>query len=278
MSTVTRTAGVAGSFPVLLDTVPIAPPTVTAWTDAARTLNPVVLTVTATADPAVFTATYPASLDAGTYYLTVDIPLAGRTDRDRDDTLVLTVTASTVQESLVSVEVYRDVTGDSSTPEATVAARLLRAQRKVETFLRRPLPLLQRTERLRLRHSPGYGVFGGGWTAYPAATPVLSAVGLSVQGNAVVGASGAWLSWWDDGDQYADVTYTGGWSAATLPEPIVEAICRTAQAAGQTAAVPAGATSVRNGDVAVTFAAGAAGAQLDPAVTSALRPYVRRRL
>lgn len=211
----------------------------------------------------------------GTYHLSTTVTYTdGLTVEDTTDTL----TVPFFDSGLVPVSTYRDVTGDTTTPDQTVASRLIRAQRKVEAHLRRPLPLDERTERVRLRDYAGWGLFGGGSVAYPAATPVVSATGLRVEGNAVIGAASSWLSWQDGADRYADITYLGGWTAETLPEPIVEAICSLARAAGQPSPVPAGATSVRNGDVAVTFAARAAGAQLDPAVTAALRPYVRRRL
>lgn len=211
----------------------------------------------------------------GTYYLTTTVTY---TDGVTADDISGEIVVPFYDSGIVPVSTYRDITGDTTTPAETLAGRLLRAQRKVEAHLRRPLALDLRTERVRLRHHRGYGLFGGGWAAYPAATPVVSAVGLTVEGSALLGASGAWLSWWDDGEQYADVSYVGGWTALTLPEPILEAICRLAALGGRPSPVPAGATSVRNGDVAITYAPGASGAQLDPALTRALKPYVRRRL
>lgn len=178
--------------------------------------------------------------------------------------------------SLVTVERYQQVTGDSTTDETLVQERLDRAQRKVEEYLRRPLASEERTERVMLRYRPG-GVLSGAYAAYPKVTPVTDvADGLTIDGSAVLGLSGTWLSWWEESEQWAELVYTGGWTAETLPETIAENIIRLAHAAGNPALVPAGATSVSVGDASVSFD-GSTGGSLPAPIAGDLRPWRRVR-
>lgn len=179
--------------------------------------------------------------------------------------------------SLVTVERYQAITGDTTTGEEVVEGRLDRAQRKVEDYLRRPLASAERTERVLLRYRPS-GVLAGTYAAYPKVTPVTEvADGLTIDGSAVLGASGTWLSWWDEGDQYAEITYTGGWTAGSLPETIAESICLLARDLSLVRAVPAGATSVAVGDASVSFDGGTGGAGLPAPIAGGLRPWRRVR-
>lgn len=106
----TRTAGVAGTFPVTFSQVPVETPTLTMYADPARTVLAVPTTPLApTANPATWTASYPATLAAGTYYLVVAaVYTAGQPAvLDQDDTLVLTDPQSTVGGGLVTLEQAR---------------------------------------------------------------------------------------------------------------------------------------------------------------------------
>jgi len=92
VSSVNRTSGVLGTFPYTLSIAPFSAPSLTVYSDAARTLVAVApATLVATGDPRVFTATYPASLPAGTYYLKFStvITFGQPALIDSDDTLVL---------------------------------------------------------------------------------------------------------------------------------------------------------------------------------------------
>lgn len=177
--------------------------------------------------------------------------------------------------TLVSVAVYQRLTGDTTTDTDTALLRLTDAQELVAEHLRRPVESAEHVdERLRL-----YSVRGV-WTVYPAATPVtVVPSGYLVQGAAVVGAAPVGFDAWSAGGeaQWTTLTYTGGWTDTTVPITVARAIARTAQQLGQTSPFPAGARSVSLGDASASFDPGDAGSFLDPAVRTALRPYVRRR-
>lgn len=101
MSTVTRTAGIAGSFNYNLNQAPASAPVLTIYFDPARTIVAVTATaLAATANPAVFTASYPATLAAGTYYLSFSTVFTTGQPAviDADDTLVLVATSGSVEE------------------------------------------------------------------------------------------------------------------------------------------------------------------------------------
>lgn len=125
MSVVTRTAGVAGTFTAVFSEVPVGTPTVTIFTDLARTVVAVATTgMTATANPASWTAAYPASLAAGTYYLTFSaVYTVGQPAKlDQDDTLILTAPGVNVGAALVTLaeaKAYMGVTANTHDAEIT---------------------------------------------------------------------------------------------------------------------------------------------------------------
>jgi hypothetical protein len=186
--------------------------------------------------------------------------------------------------TLVSLAAYRRLTGDTSTADDTVTAALADAEKLIAEYLRRPLDRQERTERCRLYRQDSGG-FGAGWAAYPSATPIdaEATTGYTVEGVALVGVGpddGPWMYGQYDSPGYATVTYTGGWTAETLPLTIAREIARTARAltTASATAVLAGAASVKVGDISVAFGSGgAAGGALDETSQSQLRPYVRRR-
>lgn len=161
---------------------------------------------------------------------------------------------------IVTVERYQAITGDHSHDMPSVSARLEEAQDLLEEALDRPLLEAVRTERLTPTRD-GY--------LWPRCVPILTATGYVVDGHGLKGSFGP--PWPDEAGQVA-VTYTGGWversanPSATnrLPAYIERDIAFAAfalftyepDAAGRdmtSQAFPAGATSVRLGDAAVTF-------------------------
>lgn len=199
----------------------------------------------------------------------------------------LAIAPVSVSSPLVTVPRYRELTGDTTTDETTVTARLEDAQRLVEEYLRRPIERAERTERLRLyRYEGTDSGFDGGWAVYPRATPIdaVATTGYTALGAALVGVSpdAGPLSYGISPTTvgYATVTYTGGWTEATLPLTIARELARTAKALASPAAsgVPAGATSVKVGDLSIGFGKeGATSGGLDATSRSELRRYIRRR-
>jgi hypothetical protein len=122
--------------------------------------------------------------------------------------------------------------------------------------LDRKLSLDTHTERLHVVPEPGTGTH----VVYPSSVPLVSVVGDgSIQGNAIRGvtADGGVHSLGD----WATVTYLGGFTPDTLPVAIRRDICAAARQLLETQVtsnIPAGATSVRSGDVAISFGPGGA--------------------
>lgn len=176
--------------------------------------------------------------------------------------------------TLLDVPTYRRLTGDSTTPDATLTSALADAQRLVEEYLRRPLERAERTEKLRV-----YRLEDGRSAAYPSATPITAVpAGFVVEGVAVLGEGllSGFTPWFGSDRAHITLTYTGGFVAATLPLTVAREIARLAQQLTQpVAAAPAGAKSVRVGDVAVTYATPTGGG-VDASGRLALRGYRRR--
>lgn len=155
---------------------------------------------------------------------------------------------------LVTVGRYRSVTGDTTSTEADITEALAEAQTLLEDALRRPLEEAERTERLR--------VLDG--RVYPSATPISDGGALTVEGDALTGATPVTSLVGITDSDHATVTYTGGYTTATVPRCIERDIAWAAHAVlrpSSVAAVPVGATSVRLGDAAVTYAKPARGGQ-----------------
>lgn len=154
---------------------------------------------------------------------------------------------------LIAIARYREITGDNTSASAVVETAIDDAQALLEDQLRRPLEQAQRTERLR--------VFPDG-RVYPRATPIISAAaGADIYGNAIVDGTpaGTFL----DPDDYAEVTYTGGYDPAEtdlsavdyVPVELQRAVAWAAYTIVNAApsAAPPGASSVTVGDVSVTY-------------------------
>lgn len=150
---------------------------------------------------------------------------------------------------LVDVATYVLHTGDTTSASAVVDPQLAIAQKLVEEYLDRPLEESERTERLRISRDG---------RVYPRATPISAAEGYTIDGSSLAGASPTSLfppfSNLDE-DNFAEVTYTGGFTSATCPTTLKRAIARLAYALVHPSplSVPAGAVAARVGDASVTF-------------------------
>lgn len=158
--------------------------------------------------------------------------------------------------TLLTVARYEAITGDETAENPTAA--IAEAVELLEDYLDRPLELAERTETLRPDRR------GRLW---PRATPITDGGDYEIDGLALVGASpfGPALGFVDPATSLS-VTYTGGWTASTLPACIGRDLAWAAYRLSHppdlaaATAYPEGATSVRLGDAAVTFGPGGAGA------------------
>jgi hypothetical protein len=195
----------------------------------------------------------------------------------------------------VSYDTYRRLARDTKTAQGDATDAIEDATDQLEDFLQRKIRLGTYTERLRIYYDElATGVFGPAGTVFPSATPItdISALGqgpyITTDGLAIksvnpdtdqVGLFGVSSAF----DRWATVTYTGGWATDACPMTLQRHICLLARAMCSTLvptiAVPDGATSVRVGDVAMTFGDPAnVGAVLSPAAKADLRPYRKRRV
>lgn len=163
--------------------------------------------------------------------------------------------------SLVTVARYQTITGDTTTASALVEERLAEAVELLEEELGRPLAEAERTEAV---WSDRQG------RLYPAATPIVTAEGWTIDGVTLVGAS-VWGDWWD-GDDSAEtttITYTGGFVERTanpdapnrLPVVIERDLAWCAWRLGQDpnttlAALPANVSQVNLGDASISARSG----------------------
>ena len=135
-----------------------------------------------------------------------------------------------------------------------IAARLDRAERLLCSELRRAsLASDDYAETLRLCEDVDGDALA---VVYPTHTPVtaVATAGVSVRDTATLAVD----EWPADDVLEIDVDYTAGWTAVTLPEDLRAAVAEVAVAMGapraDVPAVPAGVSSVRQGDAAVTVA------------------------
>ena len=151
---------------------------------------------------------------------------------------------------LISVDRYRVITGDSSTAATAVSAAVETAGDLLGEELGWPggVESAERTETL--------GVLEG--RVYPSAVPITVAAGFTIDGHALRGATPQWADIFEDvdGAPVATVTYTGGWTSATVPASVERDVAWAARALlnpAEALSVPAGATSVRLGDASVSY-------------------------
>lgn len=166
---------------------------------------------------------------------------------------------------IVTVQTYQTTTGDTSTWDATVSARLEAAQERLEEVLDRPLAQAVRSE-VMIPYRDG--------SLSPRVTPIVAADGWTLDGDRLIllypNALGGALTWWPA--LGPTVTYTAGWVERTanptapnrLPLCISDDLCWVAWHLGHPvdpavlSSLPAGATSVQLGDASVSFGPGGA--------------------
>lgn len=183
--------------------------------------------------------------------------------------------------SLVTYTRYVAITGDTTSASATVLDRLADAQQLLEDELGRPGLLeddgADKTERLLIRYDGSLGA-----TVFPSALPITDAGDLTQAGALLTGASpDSSPSFVVSGEQWATVTYRGGFTPATVPQSIERDIAWAAYhllRPSEAAAVPAGATSVRLGDAAVTFAKPTGGGMQGVSWSSQTMRHRKRRV
>lgn len=179
--------------------------------------------------------------------------------------------------ALVTPARYIAITRDTNTSAEDIAAELAAAQELVEAETGRPVESAERTERMRIR----YGRSFPGGRVYPAATPVTVAADHTIVGTTALDGASPDAGIFDRTDEdYATVTYTGGYTAETVPADLERVIARAAyRLLNADLSLPVGATSVRLGDAAVTYdGATSAGTPFDDMDRAVLRRYRRRTI
>jgi hypothetical protein len=187
--------------------------------------------------------------------------------------------------TVVTPQQYREQTGDTTHFWSEIATWLASAQELVESALQRLLESEERTETMRAQASRTYAVL------YPAAWPVTvvpDGYATEYDGRRIRTRSTGWdmlIEPWDWATEpVRTLTYTGGYTSATLPAALRAAIidvARLGAVAGLTGPYPANASSVRLGDAAVTFFDASAQAsdlleQMVPGLAGRLRPWRRQ--
>lgn len=179
--------------------------------------------------------------------------------------------------NLVTNQLYREETLDTSSDENAVSAALEKAQDLIEEYLRRPLVSEERTESVH--------IYPDG-SLFPQATPITVAAGYTLEGG------GYWLSggtgtydFLRGSNAPRDVTYTGGYTVATLPATIRQGIIWTAHkllrppSDSELASIPAGTQAASLGDASLSFGSkgfSGANAGLSDDVKDSLKRWVRR--
>jgi hypothetical protein len=152
---------------------------------------------------------------------------------------------------ILTVDSYRSITGDTTTAASAVSARIEEAIELLEDYLDRPLESDERTESLRPdRHG----------RLWPRATPITDGGTYEVDGLALIGTL-PWPRGFIDSTTAIEVTYTGGWTEATLPPSIARDLAYVAYKLEHPPALgvsdyPEGATSVRLGGASSSTVAG----------------------
>jgi hypothetical protein len=145
--------------------------------------------------------------------------------------------------TLVSEQTYRKLTGDLRSPVSEVTAALAVAQGLVEVRLGRALGLGEYTETLRYYPSS---------TVNPSVTPLAEDQDGFVD-TATLRVDRSGESWWTASPRVT-VTYTGGYTEETVPQPIATAISLVAKhLMSPTTADMTGVKSYSEGDISATF-------------------------
>jgi hypothetical protein len=182
-------------------------------------------------------------------------------------------------ELVTAADYHRIVRIDTTSTDEAITGALAEAQRLIEEYLGRQLEEAERTEELMIDRA---GI------VYPSAVPIASVsvpTGAEIRGHTLRGLSPDDLvTDWPAGGT-TTVTYTGGFTYATLPSTIRRRIAFEAYdllpASSVVVAVPAGAKSVSQGDASITFgnqgAPGPPGSgELSGITIRTLRPWKKR--
>jgi hypothetical protein len=165
---------------------------------------------------------------------------------------------------LVDADTYGWYTGDHDTDESIVNQAVDKATKLLEERLGRGLSYGTYTERL-----PVYTV-AGTFTVFPSVTPLAAVLtngtgrGDQIADVDLDADNGQGFGVWNPAsgeNRYATVTYLAGFTPDSLPESIIRDICACALRDLQDAApsvIPVGASSVRVGEVALSFGANGA--------------------
>jgi hypothetical protein len=183
--------------------------------------------------------------------------------------------------ALVTYLRYVELTQDTTSASVDVNTQLEIAQELVTDALGRTLESTEVTEDLR--------VYVNG-TVYPTVTPVTVAptdVTIKRNGYTLTGVASDYFDATTDlVNNYpeATITYTGGWTSSTVPVSVARCIASLAQAllvGNTTASLGSGASSIKVGNVSISYGDLASGAttlsRLVDAAIIPLETYRRRR-
>jgi hypothetical protein len=231
VSSVQRVAGVTAEFTYSLNQAPYSAPVLTIYSDPLRTVVAVAATATTpTANPAVFTASYPSTLTPGTYYLSFATVFwhAQPALIDADDTLVLVAPI-----------------GDVNSP---ITPQVAAAQTIVEEFLRHPLAYIT-GELTRV------SVDENGSAELPMRPVRGVTTVLRSSDQTLVPGYRVHLHWIENlwAVDWVDVTYDHGWHPNEIP-PIISVIINAL--ALRIIANPESTQRKRVGDLLVDFRGG----------------------
>ncbi|MCU1590092.1 MAG: hypothetical protein JWP11_1348 [Frankiales bacterium] len=136
MTAVNRIAGTAGTFNVVPSAGNTGAPVLTIYSDAARSIVAVAAAAcTASGTAGIYLGAYPATLAAGTYYLSFATPYAGGTVADVDDTLVLTTASVSVTVGFATLTDFQTHLNLRSTSNTTAA--------ELQGFLDASVPVIE---------------------------------------------------------------------------------------------------------------------------------------
>lgn len=184
--------------------------------------------------------------------------------------------------ALLTIVRYQSFTGDTTTASAVVWPAILEAQELLEDELGR-IGLLEddgddKTERLRIYDD---NVLGG--VVYPTAVPITDPGDYTQVGAGLTGAApdGGPYLWAVPEERYATVVYQGGYDDDTVPAYMARDLAFAAYQllhADTLVGIPAGATSVRLGDAAITYASPTSGGTSGISWSKQTLRHRRRRL
>lgn len=188
---------------------------------------------------------------------------------------------------VVTVERYRAITGDTTSPTGMVETAIEDAQRLLEDELGRQVGYGTRTETVVVSFDP----VTGATFCVPSVTPIHSAAGLTVDGDVLRAvtpdATPGFAATSVTAPPVTTVTYVAGWDRdivdpddlRRVPGCVERDVAYAAQALldRQTTSLPAGARVVKTGDVSVTFDRPVGGYSSPDWSPQTLR-YRRRRL